>query len=83
LFADIIITLLIALLIFIFVTLGLLTYDLYLNNVYKRNIKEWTKTVEEWIPILDFINDKSIYLMKETHEELIKSFKIVYKQFHK
>ena len=56
---------------FLLVIVILLIYDNDLNNTYRRNIIEWTKTLEKHIPILAMIIDNSIYLMRETYEEIL------------
>lgn len=60
--------------IFIIFVLLFLVYDNYLNNVYKRNISNWTTSFEQLIHVVYLIHDNAIYLMHETYEEVLLTY---------
>ena len=60
----------------------LLVYKNHLGSKYYKNINLWTSRIEQYIPVLDFIRCESIYLMKETLDELLSVFSNYPKYFH-
>lgn len=58
----------------IILILCLLVYDNYLNNVYKRNILDWTALFEKLMPVISLVQENAIYLMYETYEDILLTY---------